>query len=56
MAIIIAAYQLADRLFGLVVPADCITDGNRRVHEAILGGILPVIGLVSTADDVIAHL
>ena len=56
MAIIIAAYQLADRLIGLVVPADCITDGNRRVHEAILGGILPVIGLVSTADDVIAHL
>jgi nicotinamidase-related amidase len=56
MAINIAAYQLADRLFSLIVPSDCVTDGNRRLHEAIMGGIMPTIGLVTTADDVIAHL
>jgi nicotinamidase-related amidase len=56
MAINIAAYQLADRLFNLVVPADCITDGDRRLHEAIVEGILPVVGLVTSSDDVIAHL
>jgi nicotinamidase-related amidase len=56
MAVNIAAYQLADRLFNLIVPADCVTDGNRELHEAIMSGIMPVISLVTTADDVIAHL
>ena len=42
MAINIAAYQLADRLFNLIVPSDCVTDGNRRLHEAIMTGIMPV--------------
>jgi nicotinamidase-related amidase len=56
MAINIAAYQLADRLFNLIVPADCVTDGNRELHDAIMSGIMPVIGLVTTADDVVAHL
>ena len=56
MAINIAAYQLADRLFNLIVPADCVTDGNRDLHDAIMSGIMPVISLVTTADDVIAHL
>jgi ureidoacrylate peracid hydrolase len=56
MAVNIAAYQLADRLFSLIVPADCVTDGNRELHEAIMEGIMPVIGLVTTSADVIAHL
>jgi nicotinamidase-related amidase len=56
MAINIAAYQLADRLFSLIVPSDCVTDGNRELHDAIMSGIMPVISLVTTADDVIAHL
>jgi nicotinamidase-related amidase len=56
MAINIAAYQLADRLFSLIVPGDCVTDGNRKLHEAIMEGIMPIIGLVTTSEDVIAHL
>jgi nicotinamidase-related amidase len=56
MAITIAAYQLADRLFNLIVPSDCVTDGNRQLHDAIMSGIMPVISLVATSDDVIAHL
>jgi nicotinamidase-related amidase len=56
MAINIAAYQLADRLFSLIVPADCVTDGNPKLHEAIMEGIMPVIGLVTTSSDVIARL
>ena len=56
MAVGIAAYQLADRFFNLIVPSDCLTDGNRQLHEAIMSGIMPVISLVTTADDVIAHL
>jgi nicotinamidase-related amidase len=56
MAINIAAYQLADRFFNLIVPSDCVTDGNRQLHEAIMSGIMPVIGLVTTSADVVAHL
>jgi nicotinamidase-related amidase len=56
MAVVIAAYQAADRFFNLIVPSDCITDGNAQLHQAILSGILPVIGLVTTSEDVIAHL
>jgi biuret amidohydrolase len=56
MAVGIAAYQVADRLFNLIVPSDAVTDGNRELHEAIMSGIMPAISLVTTADDVIAHL
>lgn len=56
MAITIAAYQLADRLFSLIVPADCVTDGNHKLHEAIMESVMPVIGLVATSADVVAHL
>ena len=56
MAINVAAYQLADRLFNLIVPSDAVTDGSRELHDAIMAGIMPVIGLVTTSDDVIAHL
>jgi hypothetical protein len=38
------------------VPSDSVTDGNRRLHEAIMEGIMPVIALVTTADNIIAHL
>lgn len=56
MAVGIAAYQLADRFFNLIVPSDAVTDGNRELHEAIVAGIMPAISLVTTSDDVIAHL
>jgi len=56
MAINVAAYQLAERFYNLIIPSDCITDGNRVLHEALLTGVLPVLGLVTTHDDVIAHL
>ena len=56
IAINVAAYQLADRLFNLILPADCVSVGNRELHEVIMSGIMPVISLVTTASDVIAHL
>jgi nicotinamidase-related amidase len=56
MAVIIAAYQAADRGFNLILPSDCITDGNRQLHEAIMTGIMPVIGLVTSSEDVAARL
>jgi nicotinamidase-related amidase len=56
MAINVAAYQLAERYYNLIIPSDCITDGNRELHVALVAGVLPVLGLVTTHEDVIAHL
>jgi len=56
MSVGTAAFQLADRAFNLIVPSDAVTDGNRQLHEAIMAGMIPAIALVTTSDDVIAHL
>jgi nicotinamidase-related amidase len=51
-----AAFCLADRFYNLIVPSDTCTDGNRDLHEAIITSMIPAIALVTTAEDVIAHL
>jgi nicotinamidase-related amidase len=56
MSVGTAAFQLADRFFNLIVPSDAVTDGNRELHDAMMAGMLPAIALVTTSDDVIAHL
>jgi len=38
------------------VPSDTTTDGNKALNEAIMTGMMPAIALVTTTDDVIAHL
>jgi nicotinamidase-related amidase len=56
MSVGTAAFALADRFYNLIVPSDSVTDGNRSLHNAIIEGMIPAIGLVTTTDDVIAHL
>jgi nicotinamidase-related amidase len=56
MSVGTAAFALADRFYNLIVPLDGTTDGNRRLHDAVINGMMPAIGLVTTGDDVIAHL
>jgi nicotinamidase-related amidase len=56
MSVGTAAFALADRFYNLIVPSDTTTDGNKELHEAMIKGMIPAIGLVTTADDVIAHL
>jgi gluconolactonase len=51
-----AAFTLADKFYNLIVPSDTCTDGNRQLHDTILTSMIPAIALVTTADDVIAHL
>ena len=48
--------QGGERFYNLVVPSDATTDGNRELHELVTGSMFPAIGLVTTTDDVIAHL
>ncbi len=56
MSVGTAAFALADRFYNLIVPSDTTTDGNKELHNAIINAMIPAIGLVTTADDVIAHL
>jgi nicotinamidase-related amidase len=56
MSVGTAAWALAERFYNLVVPADASTDGNSAVHRMVVESILPAIGLVTTTEDVIAHL
>jgi nicotinamidase-related amidase len=56
MAIGYNSFILADRLFSLIVPSDTCADERAELHKAVLEQMLPPIGLVTTAQDVIAHL
>jgi biuret amidohydrolase len=56
MAVGVAAFALADRFYNIIVPSDTSTDGNRELHEVVFKAMLPAIALVTTTDDVIAHL
>lgn len=56
MSVGTAAWALAERFYNLIVPSDASTDGNSEVHRVVVGSILPAIGLVTTTEDVIAHL
>jgi nicotinamidase-related amidase len=56
MSVGTAAWALAERFYNLIVPSDASTDGNSEIHKAMVGQILPAIGLVTTTEDVIAHL
>lgn len=56
MSVGTAAWALAERFYNLIVPLDTCTDGNRALHEMIITAQIPAIALVTTADDVIAHL
>ena len=56
MSVGTAAWALAERFYNLIVPSDTTTDGNRELHEAVMKWMMPAIGLVTTADDVIARL
>ena len=56
MAVGVAAFAIVDRFYNLIVPSDTSTDGNKELHDVIFKAMLPAIALVTTADDVIAHL
>jgi ureidoacrylate peracid hydrolase len=56
MSVGTAAWAIAERFYNLIVVADASTDANRELHKAVMNWTLPAIGLVTSTDDVIAHL
>jgi nicotinamidase-related amidase len=56
MSVGTAAWALAERFYNLIIPSDTCTDGNRALHEMLITAQLPAIALITTAEDVVAHL
>ena len=56
LAVGTAVYACTDRLFSVIVPEDASTDGNQELHDIIFRVLIPAISLVTTTEDVIAHL
>ncbi len=56
MSVGTAAWGVAERFYNLIVPADASTDANSEIHRVMTESVFPAIGLVTTTDDVVAHL
>ena len=56
MSVGTAAWALAERFYGLIIPADASTDGNGELHKMVVGSIFPAIGLVTTTAEVIERV
>ena len=55
MAVLTAVFQASDMFYSLIVPSDASTSANPKFHEAAMA-MIDAIGLVTTTEDVIAHL
>jgi nicotinamidase-related amidase len=56
MSVGVAAWAAAERFYNLIVPRDATTDGDSRIHQAVMDLILPAIALVTTTEEVIERL
>lgn len=50
------AQAAADRFFSVIVPSDASTSPSELGHKAVIEAMAPAIALVTTTDDVLAHL
>ena len=55
-AVMIAAIQAADMFYPVIVPSDASIDADQEIHNVVMNKIIAEMALVTTADDVIAHL
>lgn len=56
MAVMTAVIQAADMFLKVIVPSDASIDANETIHDVAMNMIIPAMALVTTTDDVIAHL
>lgn len=56
MSVGTAAWALAERFYNLIIPQDACTDARKELHRIMMEQMFPPIALVTTTDDVIAHL
>ena len=56
MAVMTAVIQCADMFYKVIVPSDASIDADHELHAIAMNNVIPGMALVTTADDVIAHL
>ena len=56
MAVMTGVVQAADMFYKVIVPSDASIDANQQIHDVAMNMIIPAMALVTTTDDVIAHL
>jgi biuret amidohydrolase len=56
MAVMTAVIQCADMFYRVIVPSDASIDANQALHDIAMEAVIPAMALVTTTDDVIAHL
>ena len=56
MAVMTAVIQCADMFYKVIVPSDASIDANQALHDIAMNNVIPAMALVTTTDDVIAHL
>lgn len=56
MAILAAVLQAADLFYNLIVLSDASTSANPKAHDAAMNLMIPAMALVTTTDDILAHL
>lgn len=56
MSVGTAAWAAAERFYNLILPSDGCTDARKELHRVMFESMFPAIALVTTSDDIIAHL
>jgi nicotinamidase-related amidase len=56
MAVIASVLQATDLLYDVIVPSDASVDANEGLHDIAINQFIEDYALVTTTDDVIAHL
>lgn len=56
MAILAAVLQAADLFYNVIVLRDACTSANLKAHDAAMNWIIPPMALVTTTEDLLAHL
>ena len=56
IAVLTTAVAATDLSYAVIVPNDASTSGNARAHEVVMNDMLPGLSLVTTTEDVLAHI
>jgi nicotinamidase-related amidase len=56
MAVLTSVLQAADLGYHLIVPSDASTSANPTAHDVVMNMMIPGMALVTTTEDVLAHL
>jgi len=56
VAVFTAAVQASELGYSVIVPNDASTSGKAKAHEVVMHDMLPGVALITTTEDVLAHL